>query len=175
MKYSRFFPILDLKRLAAWPPPRHPGQRQQVQSGPRPQGGLDCHPLAEAERLSWLPPHLPGQPRQQAQARPGPRGEGDPHSLGRSCCTATLAPSHPPGQPRQQAQARPGPRGEGDPHFLSSSRYRKDRCRVVISCVFRAGGIVGLVLAIIATIVAIGSTSGARTPPRTICFPGKGN
>ena len=93
MKYFIFLQTLHLQRLA-WLPPRNPGQRQQAQSGPRPQGGLDRHPLAEAERLSWLPPHLPGQPCQQAQARPGPRGgEGGPHSLGRSCCTATLAPS----------------------------------------------------------------------------------
>ena len=33
-------------------------------------------------------------------------------------------------------------------------------CRVDKSCVSRAGGIVGLVLAIIATSVAIGSTGG---------------
>ena len=90
-------------------------------------------------------------------------------------CAATLAPSHPPGQPRQQARARPGPRGEGDPHFLSSSRYRKDRCRVVISSIFRAGGIVGLVLAIIATSVAIGSTvSGGTDTSKDDLLPREG-
>ena len=89
-------------------------------------------------------------------------------------CAATLAPSHPPGQPRQQARARPGPRGEGDPHFLSSSRYRKDRCRVVISSIFRAGGIVGLVLAIIATIVAIRQHKGGTDTSKDDLLPREG-